>query len=263
MYSAHSPDVCNACNEEGETITHILRCKSPAREALRQQWLQELEEYMESHYTPKIVTQVIIHGVKGWFEDCQVPVDPEILDSASPQLKKAIKEQGKIGWDHFIKGRISREWASFINHALKETDQATKYYTSETWGTDIISLSWKFVLAIWQQRNLDTHGTTSKEKSDKSKERLMNEALWIQEQNRNIQGEDRDYILTTPELLENMLPSNLQAWLRNVKILIKACDRESYDRIRVMDPRQFLNQPRRRDAESGLHTPTCSVRTRS
>jgi hypothetical protein len=90
----------------------------------------------------------------------------------------------------------------------------------------------------------------------------MAEAEWIQEQQIDIHGEDRNYILTPPELLHKMHASHLRAWLRNVKILIKASAPHIHNLIRTMDVRQYLQQPRRPGAESGLRTPTCSVRTR-
>jgi hypothetical protein len=115
---------------------------------------------------------------------------------------------------------------------------------------------------LWQLRNEDTHGTTKLEQTEKAKYKLLQEVTWIQDQQSNIVGEDRDYILTPREQLEKLTSSHIKAWIRNVKILIKASDIPLHNLIRTMDIRQYLNFPRRPGAESGLRTPTCSVRTR-
>jgi hypothetical protein len=262
LYYAHAQAACSACQEPDETADHILRCSDPRRIEIRTQWLAELAEYMTDHHTPSEVNDVIISGLSTWFKAEPHTSSRHIHPSSSADLRKAVREQNQIGWDHFVKGRLTKEWASFINHEMTRKKIDTKYYSAEKWGSDIISINWKYVLELWQARNADEHGTDQKEQHEKAKEKLLAEVNWIQDQNLNIQGEDRAYILTPKDTLEKMNSNHIQAWIRNVKILIKASDRTLHTLIRTMDLRPYLTQLRRRDAKSGLHTPTCSVRTR-
>jgi hypothetical protein len=119
MYSPHANSQCAACLDPDETAEHILKCKTPARDAIRTQWIEKLREYMEGHHTPPSVSAIITDGIQHWLDGEATPHLSTMERSASVHLKKAVREQHKLGWDHFIKGRITREWASFINHELR------------------------------------------------------------------------------------------------------------------------------------------------
>lgn len=67
----------------------------------------------------------------------------------------------------------------------------------------------------------------------------MVEANWIQQQSIAIQGEERAYILTPQDQLEKISSGHLNAWTRNVKVLIKASDVHLHNLIRRTDPRQY------------------------
>lgn len=97
--------------------------------------------------------------------------------------------------------------------------------------------------------------STPNQEASKNKEKWFVEAKWIKDQHLDIQGEDRNYILSPEENLENMKSGHLQAWLCNVKMLIKASEVQFHNLIRTMDTRQYL-------LYSSLRGPTCSVRTK-
>lgn len=155
--------------------------------------MDELKEYMDKHHTAPEVSSIIISGLDNWFNDTAPPnvnsIDP---NTSKIHLKKAEREQHQIGWEHFIKGRITKERASFINHEMTTKKVDTKYYNAEKWGTDIISINWKFVLELWKLRNWDTHSDLQVlvEQTAKAKEKLLSEATWIQDQHVKIQGWD-------------------------------------------------------------------------
>lgn len=67
-------------------------------------------------------------------------------------------------------------------------DKATKipegcYYSIKKWGSDVISVNWKYIFEIWKIQNEDTHGIVPIEKQEeKLQKKLLIEAKWIQDQ---------------------------------------------------------------------------------
>ena len=56
-----------------------------------------------------------------------------------------------------------------------------KHFDAETWGAKIIDINIKYLLLFWENRCLNEHGTTSEEQESKSKTKLLNEILHMQQ----------------------------------------------------------------------------------
>lgn len=57
------------------------------------------------------------------------------------------------------------DWAEHLSIILSKNHADIKYFNADSWGSDLIALNWKHVLELWNMRNLDTHGSTTTEKS--------------------------------------------------------------------------------------------------
>ena len=68
------------------------------------------------------------------------------------EIQKAINQQNKIGWDHFIRGRISGQWQIAQKLLLK-----TKHRSR--WPTLCIKSIKEATQKIWEIRNLIKFGT--------------------------------------------------------------------------------------------------------
>jgi hypothetical protein len=75
-----------------------------------------------------------------------------MIPDASKTLVKASQEQNMIGWDHWLKGRISREWETLVNCDIKNEDSGIKYNLSEKWAQEDIAMSWDFIHDMWLQK---------------------------------------------------------------------------------------------------------------
>eukprot|EP00957_Ditylum_brightwellii_P150030 11425775-Ditylum_brightwellii.AAC.1 len=59
--------------------------------------------------TNPIIRQVIVYKVQQWLGIFATP--PEIpRDALGDHLTNAVSSQQELGWDNFIKGRISTDW---------------------------------------------------------------------------------------------------------------------------------------------------------
>lgn len=55
-------------------------------------------------------------------------------------IKRAFLHQSNIGWDHFVRDRISMTWGAFVGNA---THSAYPNYDTEKWGSKLISINFE------------------------------------------------------------------------------------------------------------------------
>jgi hypothetical protein len=111
-----------------ETEDHILKCKSEGRSHLRLQWLNELEQYLSSSHTREDFKHCIIMGMKKWLGMQYKNRNHGV----SNLTRKAAREQIRLGWDHFIGGRLTITWGETINEHLQ--GQQIKNFSAKQWG---------------------------------------------------------------------------------------------------------------------------------
>ena len=98
-----------------------------------------------------------------WLE----PNDKETFDETTIKPNKyvqaAITAQQNIGWEHFMRGRITMQWGDLINHHLKDSKIQPEEMDAEQWGTKLININFKYVLELWDLRNEEVFGKTPKQ----------------------------------------------------------------------------------------------------
>jgi hypothetical protein len=92
-------------------------------------------------------------------------------------LHQAFRTQSHIGWDNFLKGRISRDWITYVQHNEENT---TGHGKSQDWSEKFIGGLWGHLKRLRQLRNdiyhKDSEGTIERY-TLKALERGM-EKLW-------------------------------------------------------------------------------------
>jgi hypothetical protein len=115
LYYGYIKPFCRNCKDIIETPEHILQCKKCAkRQQAKEDYLKNMRRKMEDMWTDPATIRAIIHYVTSWINNTLNEKIKELIPEASITLKLAIEEQTKIGWDHFIKGRITRTWSSLL-----------------------------------------------------------------------------------------------------------------------------------------------------
>jgi hypothetical protein len=71
-------------------------------------------------------------------------------------------------WEHLIKTHLRRN--EIVN------------ITAEQWGADLIRITWDHIIAIWLQRNIEIHGSSETEQTERRKKKLIDEIKTIQQQ---------------------------------------------------------------------------------
>jgi hypothetical protein len=89
--------------------------------------------------------QRIIVNTTAWLKDQHRKDHP----NDSPKIKQLASDQSKIGWDHFIRGRLALLWGRNINDHLQQNRIIN--ITAEQWGADFICINWRFFNLLWHQ----------------------------------------------------------------------------------------------------------------
>ena len=84
----------------------------------------------------------------------------------------AIYSQYAIGFDQWFLGKISQHWLNlFLCHLPPNPSLDQRY----NWGRDIIELTLRHMIDLWELRNREVHGTTDTEIESIRKRRVTAE----------------------------------------------------------------------------------------
>ena len=103
-------------------------------------------------------------ALKHWFQDLRqdiVPLLPTNDDNPNQMLHQAINNayihQNYIGWGHFLRGRISKQWKLCIALYYKARQPGDKY-TPTLWMRKTIDEIWQIFFTLWTCRNGEKYG---------------------------------------------------------------------------------------------------------
>jgi hypothetical protein len=65
-------------------------------------------------------------------------------------LQQAFRTQPHIGWDNFPKGRISRDWLTYVGY---NEEHSNSHGESKDWSAKFIGGLWDHLKLMWQFRN--------------------------------------------------------------------------------------------------------------
>jgi hypothetical protein len=138
---------CTQCQCDKEDEDHILQCFSIKRQNARKYWLNAIASYLSQNHTPVGMKHIILQNLNQFLEPSQI-TDHEI-DFDISAFDKANQQQNIIGWQHFIRGRLSFEWGKAISSQLS-TDQF-HHMSAEKWAADLLYINWQYILRIWRE----------------------------------------------------------------------------------------------------------------
>jgi hypothetical protein len=170
-----------------------------------------LLSYFEHLHTDATLARAISTMVNHFLEDTIPPPIHEIAPNASTSLIKAFEDQETLGWDQWFCGRTSITWGEIYNHDI-ETKKNTKRM-ADKWGSDIVTLTWEFILSSWFARN-ETEHNKNNNPILQAKTKLVEQIEWIKTKIGNFQS--NPYETTTQEELMDLPIDNLHMILDNI-----------------------------------------------
>ena len=216
---------CSKCNTI-EDENHIMRCRVITRKDIRSEYLQEMSDYLSGSSTPIYVKEIIMQKITEWLE-LQLPTTSNTdstKSTANTYLDDAINLQNKIGWDQFIRGRITMEFGYLINRHLHTSNDTST--TAEEWATKLILINFRFILKIWEQRKREEHGCNPTDIESKKKLHFLEEIRHILESFPYWSVVDRGTLPESISELEQKTSHQLELWLLTARIFHSAFLRE-------------------------------------
>jgi hypothetical protein len=165
-------DLCPCCKDTTETMSHVFSCPAPEANQARIELRAQRETTLKQINTPIKILQAIIHGLQEWETNMHTPTatfKAPFRGSVLPAdctLVQAYQEQSKeIGWDHFLRGRISTKWSRAYQLYLYKPDQELPKTTP--WVKQVITAIWHYSSSIWKFCNGIKYGHTKEEAIEK------------------------------------------------------------------------------------------------
>jgi hypothetical protein len=164
------------CNFEIEDWRHVLTCGSLDASLHRAASWVKLRKSMERWYLPHDFWTTIDKGINHYTEQPHKrsenskdnePQTPFGVTFNTPMnlLQQAFGTQSHIGWDNFLKFRISRDWLTYVHHNEAHSNGHGK---SKDWSAKCIGGLWGHLKRLWQFWNdiyhQDNEGTIARYK---------------------------------------------------------------------------------------------------
>ena len=99
--------------------------------------------------------------------DKDFPFENEVNEEQRTLLKNAYNSQTKIGWDHFIVGRIATEWSTYYTYGLEDDEKKDGKVLA--FARDIVKAKLTFTLSVWTSHNEKINGKDNKYSSRDAK----------------------------------------------------------------------------------------------
>ena len=149
-YQTHSK--CPRCGANGETPSHVIKCKEETACQLWDKEMISLSAWMKKEKIQTDIRNTIIHNLNSW----KYNTTPASTLPQNDHLKQAILQQDCISWTSFVEGFWSKSWR-YAQSAYLTSIASTK--------SPLLLLSktqrkiWMIAWEMWTHRNEHLHTT--------------------------------------------------------------------------------------------------------
>jgi hypothetical protein len=144
---------------------HVLSC--PKREEL----LSTLGDTLTNIHREPNLALMLIQGVQGSLSNQHFQMNH---NNNEPIFCMLINSQNKIGWQHLLKGRFSKQWTTIQGrHILEDLELDQEKQSGSQWLKLALHHLWALVWQVWLTRNEDSHGRHGDERERKRLEKLL------------------------------------------------------------------------------------------
>ena len=205
---------CSTCHCEKEDCKHLYIC--PLRDRWRFSTHFNLRMKMQKLDTDQKLATIALAGL--W---CFIHNRDFHLANIPVGYEKLIAEQNEIGWDNFMKGRISNEWITKQQQHLQSKELITTRNNGTTWATTIISTIWTDWIKLWEMRNEDRHGKDKTAQAKAERETIIRQVLALYEKACDIHQDDVAIFNIPIEEMAKRETANIFSWMQIWEPLIE------------------------------------------
>ena len=214
------PAGCGRQEKNGHYLSCIVINKGRVPRTLR----SSLLSWMRKSRTDPNLILVINRAMGSLTREVTIRVETRTWNDC--EITELINEQNKIGWDHFLKGRLSRRfneiqeryYKKIRDDVLGSERRLSPKYKGRWWTKELIKRLIFYSLNIWQIRNEIAH--TDDDINQKRKENELSSRRIIEWYDKMKQYEkEMKYLFKIPVMERCMKNYDVnKAWLRTVEL---------------------------------------------
>lgn len=251
---------CRLCNQELETFDHLLRCTHSISQGFRSALPLKVSSYCRKKNSPHNFHATIVIALENWVRD-QAPLESTL---SSPAVHKLIHSQRQIGWTHFLRGFLSKQWQDYLEYELHHNEEAPAppHFDYDQFFCGLIKVMWEAQSNFWMEFHKHLRQHQSESQIPTNVEEYKTEIRYLYSLRGHTLPQHRDdyFPQRLSEFLEHSSPSQLQTYITNYKPAIrqsiKDAQKRSMNSKRIY---QFLGFTRRQHSRprppSALTTP--------
>jgi endonuclease/exonuclease/phosphatase family metal-dependent hydrolase len=214
---------CPTCSTDHENDDHLFQCEHTSRVQWRTTFLQQLDDKFHSVLDPDLLA-IIRLGLRAYFNNSSPDYSERFpLGYSSTPYGDLICQQTALGWDHFIRGKLSKEWTKVQYQFAKRYGLVKE---SEGWVTALIKFMATASFQLWELRNKCRHGHDTATRQQSLHEQTHREIRCLYQMHPYVLPQDRDifrtsvdeHLLETVPQLRNWITHNRKLIMHSVKV---------------------------------------------
>ena len=154
MRNARAHNKCPRCDHAVEDTNHVLHCQDDDAIRTWKKAMDNVKDWCLKVDTLPAITSTLFPLLIGW--QSSTYHDQFTSKEWDKSIKPAFFSQARLGWDSFLSGILSTEWAVMQERhyqSLGSRRQGMK------WSSDLSKRLWEAVYSMWEHRNSVMHRT--------------------------------------------------------------------------------------------------------
>jgi hypothetical protein len=188
-----------------------------SRTKWRRDLIDAIADNFGSYLDPDLLAIIRI-GLTNFFHDSHPDFSERFPTgySSSP-YDELIDEQNAIGWEHFIRGKVSAQWNELQYRHTKRYNLQTD---AEGWLGKLVKLMANSSFRLWELRNGCRHGTDDATKQQAKKDQAHRELRCLYLQRENVLPQDTKLFRETVDIHLLDTTSQIRDWILHNRRLI-------------------------------------------
>ena len=229
---------CPSCDQDHETDDHIYQCTHIQRKHWRQDLFRDVQDTFGSFLDSDLLAIIKI-GLTSFFHDCPPSFSDRFPPADFPSLQILITQQNAIGWDHFVRGKLSKEWSQAQYRHAKRFNLVD---VSKNWLVTLTRLLANSSFKLWEIRNGCRHGIDAATKQQAKQDQAHRELRCLYLLKPNVLPQDLHFFCSSVEKhLEESTPK-ICTWIIHHRKLITHSARlaNAQARLRIKHLKTFF-----------------------
>ena len=170
--------------------------------------------YRPNTKTSPALRTLLRYKLSKWLKLDHGPPPRIYNDKLGRLLSGALEEQHDIGWDNFMKGRLSYKWGEAQQYFYNKFYPSSGY-NRERWMHKTITAVWQIFMLIWKARNAHLHDAIDNDESTHLNLRIKH--AYGKLRHSVAQSDKLLFTMTLKDRLDSSVYAKL-AWLEAVRI---------------------------------------------